>query len=232
MKIALLGDVHGNDAALRAVLSAAESLGVQRLLVTGDLVGYYFRPAEVLELLQPWPHALVRGNHEEMLRECRSDPEALSRVSASYGPGIAIALQDLEPAQLDHLCGLPHPLALDAGSARVLLSHGAPSEVDRYVYPDSPMEELEPFVSPSIDMVVMGHTHYPMVRRCGTTLMVNPGSVGQPRNGAGGACWALYDTETSQVALRTESYDLAGLVEECRSRHPELPYLADVLLRR
>lgn len=231
MKVALLGDVHGNAAALRAVLRAAEASGAERLLVTGDLVGYYFRPAEVLELLQAWPHVLVRGNHEDMLAECRADAGTLARVSAAYGSGIAVALRELSPGQVDQLCALPHPLAVELGSRRALLCHGAPDGVDHYVYPDKAESELAGLIDPELDLVVMGHTHYPMVRYFGRTLVVNPGSVGQPRNGGGGAWWALYDTETSLAELRTERYDVAALVAECEARHPDLPYLAQVLQR-
>ena len=81
------------------------------------------------------------------------------------------------------------------------------------------------------DLVVMGHTHYPLVKKQGGTLLVNPGSVGQPRNRRPGAAWAIFDTADRTVQLRSESYDSSDLVRECRLRHPELPYLSEVLLR-
>ena len=67
MKLGLLGDIHSNNLALQAVLAAASSSGVEKLLITGDLVGYYYAPLEVLEMLQPWDRHIVRGNHEDML---------------------------------------------------------------------------------------------------------------------------------------------------------------------
>ena len=133
---------------------------------------------------------------------------------------------------LDELCGLPHPLSLELDGRRILLCHGAPHDPDFYLYPDS---DLLPVASPALadyDLVVTGHTHYPMRRRLGEkTLLVNPGSVGQPRNRIPGAHWALYDTESGEVAFFCEHYDYEPLQTEARKRHPELPYLADVLGR-
>ena len=68
MKIGLLGDIHGNSRALRAVLESARVKGVEKLCLTGDFVGYYYHPDEVLDLLASWPNHAVRGNHEAMLR--------------------------------------------------------------------------------------------------------------------------------------------------------------------
>ena len=62
--------------------------------------------------------------------------------------------------------------------------------------------------------------------------MVNPGAVGQPRNRQPGAQWALLDTESQKIAHFCEQYDSSEVVMESKKRHPELPYLADVMVRR
>lgn len=232
MKLALLGDIHGNADALRAVLGAAASYGVDELLITGDLVGYYFAPREVLELLQPWRRHVVRGNHEDMLNVARSDPGFLAQVDARYGSGLRAAIEQLNEEQLDELCSLPHPLQLEIDGCRILLCHGAPWDNDRYVYPDAQAELLDQCAVQEFDLVVLGHTHYPMQRRIGNTLVVNPGAVGQPRNRQPGAHWALFDTDTRHLEFHCEQYDASDLVQKCRQRHPELPYLAEVLTRK
>jgi len=231
MKLALLGDIHGNDAALRSVL-ASSSCCAEELFITGDLVGYYFAPCEVLELLQSWRRHVVRGNHEDMLRTARNDPRYLAQVDVRYGKGLRTAIEQLNEEQLDELCGLPHPLELELDGCRILLCHGAPWDNDRYVYPDAQAELLERCAIQKYDLVVLGHTHYPMQHRVGNTLVVNPGSVGQPRNRQPGAHWALFDTETRNLEFHCEQYDSSQLVRECQRRHPELPYLAEVLTRK
>lgn len=231
MKVGILGDIHGNERALNAVLRAASTAGIDQWLNTGDMVGYYFAPGRVIEMLRQLKCRSVRGNHEEMLCRSRNDPDYLRAVEAKYGSGVRVALEQLSVQQLDDACGLPHPLSLEIDGVRILLSHGAPWNVDQYIYPDSPADLLERCVPEGFNLVVTGHTHYPMVKKIGSALLVNPGSVGQPRNRRPGAAWAIFDTVDRTVELRSESYDSAELVRECRARHPELPYLSEVLLR-
>lgn len=231
MKIGILGDIHGNDFALHAVLNAAQPLGVDQWLNAGDMVGYYFAPGRVIELLGSLKCRSVRGNHEEMLCRSRNDPDFLLAVNAKYGSGIREALAQLSSRELGDLCELPHPLSLCLDGRNILLCHGAPHDIDCYVYPDGEFPVVENRLT-EYDLVVTGHTHYPMHRAIGAkTFLVNPGSVGQPRNRQPGAHWALYDTDSGEVSFRRESYDYSRLQAEARRRHPELPYLADVLGR-
>lgn len=232
MKLALLGDIHGNDYALRTVLAAAATSGAEKLLITGDLVGYYFAPLKVLDMLHSWDTHVVRGNHEDMLITARSDPEFLAQVDARYGTGLRTAIEQLSEQQIDGLCSLPHPLELMIDECRILLCHGAPWDNDCYIYPDAQPTLLERCAMQEFDLVVLGHTHYPMQQMLGGTRVVNPGSVGQPRNHRPGAHWALFDTVSRTLEFRQEQYDSSLLVQECRQRHPELPYLAEVLIRK
>lgn len=231
MKIALLGDIHGNDQALSAVLEAASRANVDRLLVTGDLVGYYFNPLQVLKLLSSWDHHVVGGNHEAMLSGARLDNFKLSDIERRYGSGLRIAIQQMSSDQLDGLCNLPHRLEIEIDGVKALLCHGAPWNVDEYIYPDVDAETLARCAAENYDLIVMGHTHYPMFKMVGNTILINPGSVGQPRDRKPGACWAFFDTESRAVEFRRENYDSSDLIQECQTRHPELPYLSEVLLR-
>jgi putative phosphoesterase len=174
---------------------------------------------------------MVRGNHEDMLKIARTDPVFLAQVDARYGTGLRIAIEQLSEQQLDELCSLPHPLELSIDSCRILLCHGAPWDNDQYVYPDAQSALLERCAKQEFDLVVLGHTHYPMRHQVGKTLVVNPGSVGQPRNRHPGAHWAIFDAIDRSLQFHQEAYDSSVLVRECQHRHPELPYLADVLIR-
>jgi putative phosphoesterase len=232
MKLALMGDIHGNAAALRSVLSAASAAGAEILLITGDLVGYYFAPMEVVGLLEPWSRYIVRGNHEGMLKVARTDSGFLSQVDTKYGTGLRTAIEQLSVEQIDELCGLSHPQQLVIDGCRILLCHGSPWDNDQYIYPDAQPELLKQCAVQDFDLVVLGHTHYPMQHQVGDTLVANPGSVGQPRNRKPGAHWALYDTAARSLEFHCEKYDVSDLVQECRHRHPELPYLAEVLTRK
>jgi putative phosphoesterase len=230
MKVAILGDIHGNYLALRAVLQGALLSKVERLLITGDLVGYYFSPLMVLELLSNWKFDAVRGNHEEMLSKARNDLTYLDIIDKRYGSGVRIAIQELKKEQLDYLCTLPHPLKLEIDNCKILLCHGAPWDIDQYVYQNACCNQLKELQG-DFDFVFMGHTHYPMFMKVKKTIFVNPGSVGQPRDRKPGACWALLDTQKKSIEFHRESYDSTYLIRECQKRHPDLRYLSEVLQR-
>jgi putative phosphoesterase len=183
-----------------------------------------------MDMLADWDVTAVRGNHEDMLVDALNLPESLVKVSAAYGSGLGTAIETLTQAQLDWLCHLPHPSSFEFDGNSLMLCHGSPWDVNQYVYPDAKADLLESCAQPGYDWVVMGHTHYPMVERVGETLLVNPGSVGQPRNRIPAAHWALLDTASRELKLMTAPYDVAPVVALAVQRHPELPYLANVLM--
>lgn len=230
MKVALLADIHGNADALAAVLRAAREEGVARILVAGDLVGYYYAADRVLELLGEWRCDSVRGNHEEMLADWRAGKRR-DQIRRKYGSAFEVACQRLTPRQLDQLEGLSHPLVLRIGGRRVAVCHGAPWDLDEYIYPDAPEEKPRAMLDSDFDLVIFGHTHYPVVWRFGGAAVVNPGSVGQTRDYVPGACWVLWDTDGGTFTLRRETFDWEPVQTEARQRDPHLPYLADVLSR-
>ncbi len=231
MKLALLADIHGNHLALQAVLEAVKINKVDKLLIAGDFIGYYFWPREVLELLAPWDVTAIRGNHEDMLVKAGENPEFLESVDAKYGTGLRVALETLTSYQIDWLSNLPSSLEFEAEGCRILLCHGSPWETDLYIYPDGDQEVLEKCAATGYGWVVLGHTHYPMIRYSNDTTIVNPGSVGQSRNRKPGAYWALLDTDSQEVNIHCVKYDASLVIAESLIRNPVLPYLAKVLER-
>lgn len=231
MKVGLLADIHGNVAALTAVLDAATAAGVERLLVAGDIVGYYDEPAAVVEQLDRWPWEAVRGNHEDLLRDRLRDGR-WEEERRRHGSGLQAASHLPEPIR-DRLLRLPHPLAIELEGARVLLCHGSPWDVGAYVYPDA-APELRGRVfaaAAGFDLVVLGHTHYPMRWQTDNVTVVNPGSVGQPRDYRPGACWAVWETRTGSLEFHRQAYDIASVQARARALDPDVPYLWEVLIR-
>lgn len=231
MKLALLSDIHSNYRALKAVLNVVRQHNVDTLLIAGDFIGYYFWPLEVFQLLKSWNVVAVRGNHDRMLRKARIDQRFLRRVSEKYGSGLSIALDQLDSERLDWLTDLPDSRVYETKDGKIFLCHGSPWDSDEYFYPDSEGELLEKYASFDAKWIVQGHTHYPMIRKFGGVTVVNPGAVGQPRNQHPGAQWALLDSESRHIEHFCEYYDLGEVVAECKKRHPELPYLANILER-
>lgn len=231
MRVAVISDIHGNLPALRAMLDAADGEGVDAWICLGDVVGYYYWPAECLALLDERRATVIAGNHERFLQSCRGDPARLEHLTGRYGHGLQRALECLGEADLDRLAGLPERATVTLGGVTLALCHGAPWDGDAYVYPDAPPDTQARMVVDGAAFTLFGHTHYPVCWPLPAGQVVNPGSVGQPRDRRPGACWALLDLATRRASLRREAYDPEPVLAECRLRDPGLAYLQHVLTR-
>jgi putative phosphoesterase len=229
MRIGIFSDVHGNAAALRPVLEELRG-NSDALLFLGDLAGYYGFVNECADL---WPAEVigVRGNHDDVLLNALADakeptPEYFSR----YGSALWRSVQRLSPKARCLLEGLPVERTLDFDGLRVAMFHGSPWEpLDGRVYPD--FAEWQEFETVDADVVLLGHTHYPMVREQGQKLIVNPGSVGQARDRSGSACFAILDTGSRTVELKRVGFDCDEVIRDSKEHDPGLPYLWEVLTR-
>jgi putative phosphoesterase len=230
MKIALLSDIHGNSAALRATLDEARKSGAERLLILGDLVGYYYDIRGVLDQLADWPRAIIGGNHEDWLARTCTDDAAAAAYRAKYGSALDVARETLSRQEINWLTTLTPRLSTRIDGIAFELCHGAPDDRDRYVYPTATESELAACEIAG-HMVLMGHTHYPMISLRRTCTLVNPGSVGQARDLGGFAAWMLLDTATGTIAPRRTAYDTYDLIAETRRRDPQLAYLSEILSR-
>ena len=231
VKLGVLSDIHANAFALAAVLTAARAREVDALLIAGDFVGYYYWPAQTLELLTHWQHWSIRGNHDRMLEEAEADPDLLARCVAKYGSGLEVALLELSPHQKAWLKALPDKRRVAFDNCEFLMAHGTPWDADEYLYPDAPEAKWAALADEKVDFVLLGHTHYRLARPYGNCWIVNPGSVGQQRDSQPGAAWALIDTTTRVPQLLCEPYDVSAVSLEVSRRDPQLPYLRDVLYR-
>jgi putative phosphoesterase len=230
MSIAVVSDVHGNAAALAAVISRLES-EAEDVLFLGDLVGYYSLAHECLEMLRPLSLRGVRGNHDRVLLDCaetgtRPDPAYV----AAYGTAVTRSLDADDGRLVSFLRTLPESLVVEVGGIRIALWHGAPWDLlDGRVYPD--FQDWDRFGNTDADILLMGHTHYPFERRIGTRLLLNPGSVGQPRDRSGVAEYAVLDPVAGRVRLAAVGYDFSPVLADVAANDPGLPYLAEVLKR-
>ena len=231
MKVGCIADVHGNSAALAAVMEALRGR-VDTTLFLGDLCGYYPFVDECVELLGPDPLIGVRGNHDQVLLDCvEAGTLPDGEYEAKYGSALSRNVESLSAESISFVRSLPESRTVTLGGVEVGLYHGAPWDpLKGRVYPD--FKEWERFGPFSADVVLLGQTHYPMEKRLGAKLVVNPGSVGQTRDRSGAACFATLDLGSGAVEQHRVAYDYKSLIEDARSHDPGLPYLVEVLTRR
>ena len=233
MNVAVLGDIHGNHLALKEVLNEIKKEGIKHLLITGDIVGYYYHPDKVFDELAVWSYEIVQGNHDRVFGDVYCGNKKLKIwYKKKYGSGIESALKTLSAEQCEYLSKLPIKKEIVMENRKILLCHGSPWDSDEYIYPDAPDETFIRCVDRRFDIIIMGHTHYPMVKRIDSTVLLNPGSVGQPRNYTPGSNWAILNLETLEVQFKHSIYDVDAVVAEAKQKDAEIPYLAQVLSRR
>lgn len=231
MKIGVLSDIHGNAIALEATLNEAKQVGIERLFVLGDFVGYFYNPARVFELLSEWNCSFIQGNHDYMLKEALDDSSKLAEITAKYGSGIACALEQLSTEQIQALIDLPPTRKISVNNRSFLLCHGSPWDRDEYIYADANEEKFQRCASTEVNYVLLGHTHRPFSCYQRGVAIINSGSVGQFREKGGIATWAIINTENGSVISKQTPYDVSNLVEQAKKQDPHVPYLQKVLLR-
>jgi putative phosphoesterase len=225
MKVALLADIHANSDAFSAVYDDLEKLGVEQILVVGDLVGYYYAPRTIVERLREDRRVIcIRGNHEDILTSCRTDPSAAQQYQRKYGSGYQKCVETLDLEMLDWLEHLPVSRKIEFDGVSFYMCHGGLEDTDRYIYPDADVSELARNYS-RCTFTVFGHTHYPFMHHLDGRVMVNPGSVGQPRDRGGLASYAVVDTHSLTVQPRRVPFDIAPLVAAAQRFDPHIPYL-------
>ena len=234
MKIGLLSDIHANAHALKAVLKSAKEKEVSKLLCCGDYIGYYYEPDKILPLLDQWDWEGVSGNHEAMLNNFINKKNQKEKISDKYGSGISIAAEKLAHDAIIRYNKMPIKKKLTINDYKVLLCHGSPWDRDFYVYPDANEKiKNKMFTYDSdFDLLVFGHTHYPVSWEKNNQKIINPGSVGQPRDRIPGAAWALWDTDLNKVNFYKEEYDVNLIIDMCKKHNPDIDYLSKVLIRK
>ncbi len=221
MKVLALADVHGNLAALDSVLQAAPSWDV--VLCCGDLVGYYPDADAVCDRLRQLGARAVRGNHEACLL---GGPAAPPEPSPLYHLGFT--RRHLSADNLRWLGGLPEELTFRWDALQVRVRHASPWDLVTYLYPDA--DALRRVVLGPGELLLLGHTHHPMERAAAAGRLLNPGSVGQPRDRDPRASYALLDTASGEARLLRAPYDVAAYQERLRALGWE-PELVAILSR-
>jgi len=215
MRILVVSDIHSNKTALSRVLSVASDFNV--VLCSGDIVGYGPDPNECVEELMRLPARCIAGNHDRAA--ATGDTSRLNRYAVK---AIAINREMLRPRPLQWLRGLPTHLQMEAEGRKIAVFHGSPDDPTwEYVYPNEATERAESYFNRTgADIIVHGHTHIPFTLTEGRSVFLNPGSVGQPRDGDPRASYATIEIEGGEVEARISrvAYD----VEEVASRIQDL----------
>jgi diadenosine tetraphosphatase ApaH/serine/threonine PP2A family protein phosphatase len=231
MRIGILGDIHANAEALRAVVAALRQEGVDQWVQVGDIVGYGPEPSLCIDIVRDLGCITCLGNH---------DAAVLDRLDTSYFNNFARTAIDwtkaqLRPADFDFLAGLE----LVVQKPEYTVVHGTLHRPEQFGYVISPVEALDSLQLQQTLLCFVGHSHVPAIYLRNDSapedihvvphseseisitgfdrVLMNVGSVGQPRDEDPRAAYGLVDTETQLASIRRVQYDIGGVQRKIRA---------------
>ena len=229
MKICIFSDIHGNGPAFRVAYDMIISEKADINIFLGDLCGYYYDQKEIFNILQTIPNLIsLKGNHDLIFLRIiiNKDEELRQTYLKKYGNSMENLLVQTTGELNQWLSDLPESYIHD--DSGLAFYHGSPWDfLDGYVYPDSPLEK---FLNYPASLFVLGHTHYPMMRTIDDKMIVNPGSLGQPRHG-GWPTYALIEYPSKRVVFREVPYNKSALLSRIDELDSNNKYLKEVILR-
>jgi predicted phosphodiesterase len=222
MKYLILSDIHSNKEAMSAVLSFVRRKPWDKAVVLGDLVGYGANPNQAVDMLRGLrPLAAIRGNHDKVCSGIE-DGELFNRMALEAA---LWTRKKLTRSNIQWLKALPQgPLVVDDSFT---ISHGTPIDEDAYIFGE--IEALNVFRHADFPVCFFGHSHFPVIfalspdaittiltaapsfrfkLKPGVRYLINPGSVGQPRDGNPLTSFALYDSDSRVVTIHRIPYQV------------------------
>ncbi len=222
MRFFLFADIHSNKEALDTVLEFAAKQDIDHYLFLGDIVGYGASPNEVLEQINSLdPITMIRGNHDKAA--CNKNPvKSFNPIAADAILWTRTSLNKKNRAFLKEL--KKGPIVVDK---LLTVCHGAPFEEDFYIFGE--FDAAEAFLHFKTNICFFGHTHFPYVYteknhivegshisgdtrtislKKGTRYLINPGSVGQPRDRNNKTSCAVYDTDKNKITFFRIKYNI------------------------
>lgn len=228
MKICLFSDIHGNGVAFDAAYNYIIDENADLNIFLGDLCGYYFDEVEIYEKLVLMPRLIsVRGNHDNMfLSAFETSSDIQIDYSLKYGSSMRNFLKKDNRSFVKWLKEMPEFYINK--DLKFSCFHGSPNDkLEGYVYPDT---DLVDFKIEKQEVFFLGHTHYPMHRIIEEKLVVNPGSLGQPRQG-GWPTYAVITFPEKKVEFHQFRYDVHKAIKNIEKKGEEKAYLKNALLR-
>lgn len=231
MRLLLIADIHANLEALQAVLDVPHDWAI----CLGDIVDYGPDPDRCIDLLQKKNIPTIRGNHDNAVAfkvdcQCGYKYKHLSIATREY------TWEILDRFRMEYLQKLPLLIKEEIDGKRLYLTHASPRSMFEYIKPETPDEDIvamlaEPMEPVDAEFLVVGHSHIPMNRKFGALKIINPGSVGQPRDGDVRAGCAVLDTETGEMEFLRLEYDIDAVCAKIEERMPHAEELTGILRR-
>lgn len=232
MKIVVFSDIHGNGYSFDGFLDALSTIEYDEVIFLGDFFGYYYDQNRIIEYCIENNFICLRGNHDQYLLNLIDGHLSLDTLVSKYGSSYSHALRDLTTRDIDFIRNLPEykVLKIDEFGA-LLFCHGCPFDfLEGRIYPDTDLDKYKVFTK-DYRYIVSGNTHHKIERKLGETIFLNPGSLGQQRDGKG-CSFLLIDTTLKTNKFFVVDYEISLLERDIDFYDSNNYKLKEVLRRR
>lgn len=232
MKIVVFSDIHGNLSGLLEFKKILKEISYDKLIFLGDIFGYYYDQADVLRELHEMQNLTwLKGNHDEYFLKSFDDSELTNAYVEKYGHSYILSKEHIGKEDRDYIRNLTCQADISVGELHIGAFHGTPGDsLEGRLYPDKDIPKEDEKLYAKYDLVFLGHTHCRMKKTLGKTLIINPGSVGQPRDGRGHS-FAVVDTDNMNVLFYEYHMEYSELYKQIDLYDPNLLKLKEVLER-
>jgi len=229
MKLCVCSDIHGNKYSFFKALEEMKKMEIDQFFICGDLCGYYYYHNEVIDAVRNMENTYcILGNHDKLFIDILDGKIDRKFYVEKYGSSIEQFVNNISSDNLEFLRSLESELKVNIDGVNVAMYHGSPwDNLSEYIYPDS---DFSRYMSLESDYIFHGHTHYRMHKKIGKLTIVNPGSVGQPRDRKRPS-YAVIDTISNTVEFKSIHYDVDKMIGDVLKNAGEPDYLVDVLRR-
>jgi len=225
MELIIFSDVHGNIYALEKAIKLMDKYKINNYLFLGDMAGYYYHQNECVKLLHELPHLIsIKGNHDNYFVEAMNNKERIKILDKKYGYSYSLLKERIDKSTKDYFFSLQ-----DYEKNQVYEAyHGSPNNyLTEYIYPDN--NNLS-FPTLKSKFLFLGHTHYNMDKKYYDTRIINPGSIGQPRD-YNKPSFCIVDLKNDLVEMVRFDYDKSRLNNDINKYDKNNEYLHNILKR-
>lgn len=215
MRIAVISDIHSNIYALQAVLKDIETKNIDKIICTGDLVGYHTHPDEVVNLIKGREIETIMGNHDlKIATENIKNIDGLEGKELEKALIYNYAVEKTGDEAKEFLKSLPEFLVLEVEDKKIKFVHGSPRSITEYLKENSE-EAKEVMRELSEDILVCGHSHVAYSKYYGDKLLINAGSIGKPKKGIADSEYVIIEIKNSKIGIQFENvkYDVEAIVK-------------------
>lgn len=222
MKIAVISDIHSNYYYFKKILKSIENCHVDEIYCLGDIVGYYDEPGLCIDEILHYKIKCIKGNHDKyLLGELKSEEEKYEIIGNQKQKAI------LTNNQIEFLLSLPDSIEITLCNNKFLFTHSSPGNSVGYIYNASEFkrEQISKY-----DFLCTGHTHIPYINYHFGTCIINPGSIGQPRDYTQMPSFAIVDTNGPVLMLCKNKINNIGYIRQLKLKKYPVE-VREILLR-